>query len=272
MVRRGVEVPGLRADRLRRAADPADRRRRRCARARSARRRGRRRARPAARWACARRPCGRPPPGSAPAAPAARSPGRPARASTVPAQTEALAAEPAADVRGDHPHALDRHVEPPREVPAHPVDRSASTSWTVSRSPSQTAVVACGSSALWFCGGVVNRRSTDTGAAGQRRLRVALAALAGHHRHGSHRLRRAPCAAREVGDGGQPPRTSTRTSRAACVRRLEGLRDDDRDRLAVPVHLVGVQVVHRGPGRHRAEVEQVQPGAAGTSAAARSGG
>jgi hypothetical protein len=38
-------------------------------------------------------------------------------------------------------------------------------SWMVSRSPSHTAVVACGSSALWFCGGVVNVRSTRTGAA-----------------------------------------------------------------------------------------------------------
>ena len=38
-------------------------------------------------------------------------------------------------------------------------------SWTVSVSPCQTAVVACGSSALWWCIGVVKRRSTVTGAA-----------------------------------------------------------------------------------------------------------
>ncbi len=38
-------------------------------------------------------------------------------------------------------------------------------SWTVSASPCHDAVVACGSSALWLCIGVVNRRSTRTGAA-----------------------------------------------------------------------------------------------------------
>ncbi len=47
--------------------------------------------------------------------------------------------------------------------------RNQSTFWelsqTVSRSPSQTAVVACGSMALWFWLGVVNRRSTRCGAA-----------------------------------------------------------------------------------------------------------
>jgi hypothetical protein len=35
-------------------------------------------------------------------------------------------------------------------------------SWTVRRSPSQTAMVECGSSALWLCCGVVYRRSSDT--------------------------------------------------------------------------------------------------------------
>ena len=38
-------------------------------------------------------------------------------------------------------------------------------SCTVSVSPAHAAVVACGSSALWWCIGVVNRRSTVTGAA-----------------------------------------------------------------------------------------------------------
>jgi hypothetical protein len=47
-----------------------------------------------------------------------------------------------------------------RWVPNQSMDCVAS--WTVSRSPSQTAVVACGSSALWLCGGVVYRRSSDT--------------------------------------------------------------------------------------------------------------
>ncbi|GAA3114061.1 hypothetical protein GCM10020001_036550 [Nonomuraea salmonea] len=38
-------------------------------------------------------------------------------------------------------------------------------SCTVSSSPFQTAVVACGSIALWFRAGVLNVRSTETGAA-----------------------------------------------------------------------------------------------------------
>ena len=38
-------------------------------------------------------------------------------------------------------------------------------SWSVSRSPSQTAIVACGSIAFCWSGGVVYRRSTETGAA-----------------------------------------------------------------------------------------------------------
>ena len=127
---------------------------------------------------------------------------------------QTLAAEPAADVRRRSPARRPRERRTAARGGSATSRCSVCASWTVSRSPSHTAVVACGSSALWLCGGVVNRRSTDDRRRRERRSaspfwpRPASAGCSSRRGVATRRRRSPPSRA--------APRTATRTSRAAA--------------------------------------------------------
>ena len=121
-------------------------------------------------------------------------------------------------------------------------------SQTVRESPSQTAVVACGSIALWFWVGVVNRRSTRCGALARAAcaspLRPLMVGIPSDWLTSFAR----PCSAGEVDVGRQLDVVDLDEGRGV-LSRLDALGDDDRDRLTVVVDLVRVEV--RAPGCRR---------------------